>query len=290
MAIVTSTPLTTPSPSKPAPVKLIVLDYDYTVHDWDATPFVADVFIEAMASYQALGGLFAINSGRTLEQMSAGLQELDHGLQPDFLLTTEREVWRPAAAPREWEEFGDWNSRCRQAHDELALASADVLEALGVEIRQLFGEAKLVRDKNALQGLIAAHPEQMAEICDLLETRLAHGDVAHLPLHYQRNDIYLRFCHREYHKGAALKELTRLLELDAEEIFVAGDNHNDLSMLRPELAQYLACPANSIEEVRAAIAAMGGFVARERCSMGVVEALAHFRVPGFERTKRSAAA
>lgn len=274
----------------PAPVKLIALDYDFTVHDWEAAPYVDEAFMEHMAVFQAMGGLFAINSGRTLEQMTQGLLELDDGLQPDYLLTTEREVYRPSTdGSGGWEEYGDWNARCRVAHDELALRSADLLSQLAEQLAYRYRGMRLVWENHRLSGLVASHAGEMELICRILEERLAAEEQRQLPLSYQRNDIYLRFCHREYHKGAALGELKRLLGLTAAEVFVAGDNHNDLSMLRREMAEYVACPGNSIEEVKQFVQAQGGYVASARCSHGVREALAHFRVPGWTSAKANAA-
>lgn len=286
-----SIPMSAPSFSPPAPVKLIVLDYDFTVHDWETQPSVDEGFIEHMAVFQAMGGLFAINSGRTLEQMTQGLLELDEGLQPDYLLTTEREVYRPNAdGSGGWEEFGDWNARCRQAHDELALRAADLLSQLAEQLAYRYRGMRLVWENHRLSGLVASHAGEMELICRTLEERLAAEQHRQLPLSYQRNDIYLRFCHREYHKGAALGELKRLLGLSAGEVFAAGDNHNDLSMLRREMAEYLACPGNSIGEVKEFVTAQGGYVARARCSLGLREALAHYRVPGWAAAKETGAA
>ena len=36
---------------------------------------------------------------------------------------------------------------------------------------------------------------------------------------FQRNTRYLRFCHADYSKGAALGELSRLLGISREEVF-----------------------------------------------------------------------
>ncbi len=277
--------------SMPAPVKLIVLDFDFTVHDWDSTPSVEPAFFQHMAAFQALGGLFAINSGRTLDQMTQGLLDLNDGLSPDYLLTTEREVYCPAAdGSGDWVAFGDWNSRCRQAHDELALRTKDLMAALAEELTYRYRGMRLVWENHHLQGLVASHDKEMADICHLLEERLAAEQHRELPLSYQRNDIYLRFCHREYHKGAALAELRRLLGLGAGEVFAGGDNHNDLSMLRQEMATYIACPGNSVDEVKSGVLAEGGYVARSRCSAGIREALAHFGVPGWTSQAASAAA
>jgi len=100
---------------------------------------------------------------------------------------------------------------------------------------------------------------------------------AHEPkFHYQRNTIYLRFCHADYHKGAALAELSRLTEIPREVIFAAGDHHNDISMLDGRYAAFPACPANAIDAVKSAVRGSGGRVAEKEFGAGVHEALQHF--------------
>ena len=94
--------------------------------------------------------------------------------------------------------------------------------------------------------------------------------------HYQRNTVYLRFCHADYHKGAALAELSRLTKIPRANIFAAGDHHNDLSMLDGRYAALPACPANAIPEVKEAVRRAGGWVAEQEFGAGVHEALRHF--------------
>ena len=104
---------------------------------------------------------------------------------------------------------------------------------------------------------------------------------AHEPkFHYQRNTIYLRFCHADYHKGAALKELSRLTRIDRESIFAAGDHHNDLPMLDGRYAAFPACPANAITPVKDAVRGAGGCVAKKEFGAGVHEALQYFLSSG----------
>ena len=98
----------------------------------------------------------------------------------------------------------------------------------------------------------------------------------HDKFNYQRNTVYLRFCHSDYHKGAALAELSRLLEIDRENIFAAGDHHNDISMLDGTHAAMPSCPANAIPEVKESVRAAGGYVATKQHGAGVHEALLHF--------------
>jgi hydroxymethylpyrimidine pyrophosphatase-like HAD family hydrolase len=93
---------------------------------------------------------------------------------------------------------------------------------------------------------------------------------------YQRNTVYLRFCHADYHKGAALAELARLIEVPRENIFAAGDHHNDISMLDGKFAAMPACPANAIPEVKEAVWKAGGFIAQKDHGAGVHQALQFF--------------
>jgi hydroxymethylpyrimidine pyrophosphatase-like HAD family hydrolase len=77
-----------------------------------------------------------------------------------------------------------------------------------------------------------------------------------------------------------LAELQRLTDITKEETFAVGDNFNDLPMLSLEYARFLACPSNSLEEVKTAVRNQGGFVASEDSGLGVYEALVHF-FPSF---------
>ena len=65
-------------------------------------------------------------------------------------------------------------------------------------------------------------------------------------------------------------------EATPEHTFVAGDNHNDLSMLALEVAHHLACPSNSLPIVKDAILSQQGFVASQPATQGCVEALSHY--------------
>ena len=77
-------------------------------------------------------------------------------------------------------------------------------------------------------------------------------------------------------RGAALAELSRLLEIPRDYVFAAGDHHNDISMLDGRFARYPACPANAIPEVKNAVKSAGGYVAMKNHGAGVHEALLHF--------------
>jgi hypothetical protein len=133
-------------------------------------------------------------------------------------------------------------------------------------------KARLIYDSERLEGLVAENDEEMERITEFIE----QAGARHPKLDYQRNTVYLRFCHADYHKGAALAELARLIEVPRENIFAAGDHHNDISMLDGKVAAMPSCPANAIDEVKAAVRAAGGYVAQKQHGAGVHEALLHF--------------
>ena len=120
-----------------------------------------------------------------------------------------------------------------------------------------------------LAGVVAQDNAEMDRIVARLDAVRAR-----MPkFSYQRNSIYLSFCHVDYDKGTALAELGRLTGIPAEGTFAIGDHQNDLPMLTGVHARHVACPANSIEEVIRVVRAAGGYVARGGYSAGVIEAL-----------------
>ncbi len=251
-----------------ASIRLISTDFDGTVVDHDGGPMVSDLLMERIESLRARGAVWAMNSGRTLGMMREGLQILP--VHPDYLLTSEREVFRPAPGGG-WEDFGDWNAKCREVHRGLFARTSDALMRIVDYVRERT-QARAVYDAERPDGVIAGSEEELDHIVGFIE-----GVRKDLPmLHYQRNSVYLRFCHLAYHKGAALQELGRLLGIRRGAIFAAGDNHNDLPMLDGRYAGMPACPSNSIEPVRKSVRVAGGYVAAARCGDGVAEALDHF--------------
>src|SRR6266550_978264 len=133
-------------------------------------------------------------------------------------------------------------------------------------------KARLIYNSEGLEGLAAESEEELDRITDFIRQARA----GHPKLDYQRNGIYLRFCHADYHKGATLAELARLLDVGRENIFAAGDHHNDVSMLDGRFAAMPSCPANAIPEVQNAVSNAGGYIAQKNHGAGVHEALLHF--------------
>lgn len=268
-------------------IKLLSTDFDGTLVDHFAQPPVAPELIELFRDLQRHGVLWAVNTGRDLGHITHGLSEFAFPIKPDFVLTSERDVFRRTSTRAaggsendevensgngsEWEPYGDWNERCAMAHDELFEKARPLLEKVLTFIERETRAQAIHEDARPI-GLIAQNEEEMDRIVAFIE--LAREE---LPLFsFQRNTQYLRFCHADYSKGAALGELGRLTGIARDEIFAVGDHHNDIPMLDGRFARWIACPGNSADAVKETVIGAGGYVAQAACSRGVAEALRHF--------------
>ncbi|MEP7071667.1 MAG: HAD hydrolase family protein [Verrucomicrobiota bacterium] len=256
----------------PGKIKLISTDFDGTLVRHDEHPMLDSDCMELIGRWQKEGVIWAMNTGRSVDLLESGLLDFEFPIHPDFILTSERDVFRAAenGKPR-WEPFGDWNDRCAQAHAELFHSAQPVFDEVLSFVERKTG-ARLLYLGDRPEGLIAQSEAEMDRIVEFIE----HAKDQHPHFHYQRNTVYLRFCHADYHKGAALGELSRLLEIARENIFAAGDHHNDVSMLDGRFAAMPACPENAITPVKNAVRAAKGYIAARPYGAGVHEALLHF--------------
>jgi HAD superfamily hydrolase (TIGR01484 family) len=254
-----------------SPIKLLSLDFDGTLVSRVSEPVLDTQCMELIRELQNAGVSWAINTGRSVDLLESGLVDFAFPIRPDFILTTERDVFRPGQNGDKWEPFGDWNERCARDHTDL-FSSTESIIAEFVDFVTQETKARLIYNSDGLEGLVAENDEEMRRITEFIEQ--ARGE--HPKLDYQRNTVWLRFCHADYHKGAALAELARLLEVPRENIFAAGDHHNDISMLNGKIAGMPSCPANAIPEVQEAVRNADGYVAQKDHGAGVHEALLHF--------------
>jgi HAD superfamily hydrolase (TIGR01484 family) len=252
-------------------IHLLSTDFDGTLVAHDSDPVLDRDCMELIGQLRSEGAMWAINTGRSVQLLESGLIDFEFPVHPDFILTSERDVFRPSSNGGRWEPFGEWNSRVARDHAELFVSASSVLaEVLDFITHKT--RARVLYDRSAVEGLIASDEEEMDRIVRFID----EARVAHDKFHYQRNTVYLRFCHADYHKGAALAELSRLIEIPREQTFAAGDHYNDISMLDGRYAQFPACPANAIPEVKEAVRNADGYVAKNYCGAGVYEALRYF--------------
>lgn len=253
-------------------IRLLSTDFDGTLVQHDKDPGVSPRLIEMLQQLRSQGVLWAINTGRALFHILDGLEEFQFPIRPDYVLTAEREVYRQTSDGSGWEDFGDWNERATRAHDELFEKARWLLKEIDLFINKET-RARSIDDRSGL-GVVAADEYELEKI-----VRFIDGIRTEVPeFYYQRNSVYLRYCHTDYSKGSALGELSRLLGLSRDQIFAAGDHYNDIPMLDGKYARWVCCPANSAEPVKETVRRAGGHIAEGVCSEGVVEALDYFLV------------
>jgi HAD superfamily hydrolase (TIGR01484 family) len=250
-------------------VRLLSMDFDGTlIRDWAPPPF-PEALVNALNRLREQGVSIAVNTGRTVNLVEQGLEYTGFPIRPDFALTTEREVFRWTDSG--WEDFGAWNAQCLEDHGILYAKIESLLREIEEYVQHKTG-ARVYREEERFCGIVARTNPEMDSIARFIDERREPFP----EFGYQRNSVYLRFCHISYHKGAALAELQRLLGVSTEETFAAGDNFNDLPMLDGLFAKFVACPSNAIEEVKETVRRQGGYVAARDSGAGIADALHHF--------------
>lgn len=263
-------------------IRLVSTDFDGTLIGHPSDGRCVPVLALELADFKAAGGDWVINTGRSLEHALEGVALFAAPVEPDYLITNERELYRRDEAGA-WVDFGDWNERCRFQLAELFLHAEPIFR----RVREMVagsGDVTLIPTADAPEGLITTDESVMERVVGFLEE--VARDVTGFS--YQRNTVYLRFAHADYSKGTALAELRRLLGLAREETFAAGDHFNDLSMLDGRVAAWVGCPANAIPEAKQLVRAAGGTVATENFGAGTAAALAAAREGS--RIKKTASA
>lgn len=260
-----------PLPPPTEPAAILSFDFDGTLHDPTTEPPVPTGFFALLrrlrAEHQVVWG---INTGRAMPHMIEGFHESAFPFLPDWLVAREREIYF-ANSTGGWTPHTSWNQRCESEIRGLFHHARQLLARLRREIEQ-HTNARWMEMDGEPAGCISQTEEEMEWIVQ----RIGPLAAAEPCLSWQRNSIYLRFGHRDFHKGSSLAEIARIHQLEADCCFAMGDAHNDFEMLDPVHAAMTACPANAVAVIQAKIAATGGLITRAIHGPGAIEALEHY--------------
>ena len=254
-------------------IRLLSTDFDGTLVNHDAKPAVIPDLFLALRDLRNQGVQWAVNTGRSLAHLEDGLRrEFRFPIEPDFAIVEERDIYRRTRSGG-WEPLGTWNQQAEKDHAEMFHLAAPLLAEVLLFLERFQG-AEAIYDRGHFVGVVTQTNADMDRLCVFLDQL---RDKLRL-FNYQRNTIYVRFCHYQYSKGSALAEVGRHLEIGAEHTMATGDHFNDLPMLDNRFAAVLACPGNSCDEVKFAVKAAGGYLANGHASAGIVEAMNHFGI------------
>ena len=254
-------------------IRLLSTDFDGTLIGGKWGDACAPLLAVELAAVVGSGAIWAVNTGRSLESALIGLQALGAPVSPKFILTSERHIYHPNGKGG-WHDYGDWNRLCREHHDLLFAQSGDFFQQIQELAEQSPGVTLLKNSEGVPEGLIAESEELLDAVTN--ELTLLPGRQA--DFHYQRSNIYLRFCHRLYDKGSTLAELSRLLDMPTANILAVGDHQNDIAMLYGSVAAMVACPANAHASVKETVLRAGGHVSLLEAGEGTAEAIQLYRM------------
>jgi len=253
-----------------SPCGILSFDFDGTLLAPESEPAVDSHFFEMMKQLRERGWIWGINTGRSEGQMKQGFMEGEFPFLPDFLVARERELFTPGEFGR-WMPVTEWNKQMEKDHKKFFRKMKKPIYRVKKFVDRET-KANWVEESEGAVGVIASDEAEMAEICRVIDEEVLQFPI----LGYLRNSIYLRFSHKDYHKGSSLAEVARRTGVGPASIFAVGDGHNDLEMLDRQYAHYIACPNNAHNDIKERVKAQGGYVAKERGSKGVIEALRYF--------------
>src|ERR1700745_2748534 len=144
-------------------IQLLSVDFDGTLVSRAGEPALDMQCMELIRELQNDGAIWAINTGRSVDLLESGLADFSFPIHPDFILTSERDVFRPGQNGDKWEAFGDWNERCARDHAEL-FSCAEPVIAEFVDFVKEKTKARLLYNSEGLEGLVAANDEEMDSI------------------------------------------------------------------------------------------------------------------------------
>ena len=251
-------------------IRLLSTDFDGTLIGHEPDARTAASLADALTSLRKQGAVWAVNTGRQLWFALEGLEHARLPHDPDFVLTSERDIFR-RAGEGSWEAFGDWNARTEEKTVDLFSKARHVLAA--IEETAAKGEGiEMLYEHGRVAGLMTADTVTMDRMVEVIRQTAANVP----EFSFNRNHVWMRFAHREIHKGSALGELARLLAIPRTEVLAIGDHHNDIPMLDGSSAAMVACPANAVREVKDVVRAAAGYISPHPWGEGVADAIRHF--------------
>lgn len=251
-------------------ISLLSTDFDGTLIGHQPDARTARSLAAALTDLRERGAVWAVNTGRQLWFALEGLEQAHLPHDPDFVLASEKDIFRRVAED-EWEAFGDWNARIEERTADLFARAQGVLGAIEEMAAREEG-IEVLYENNRMAGLMTADVATMDRAVQMI--RAVSADVPEFS--FNRNEVWMRFAHREIHKGSSLAELARLLSIPRSEVLAIGDHHNDIPMLDGTAAGMVACPGNAVDEVKAIVRAAGGYVSPHPWGEGVADAIRHF--------------
>src|SRR5207237_9929671 len=99
-------------------IRLLSTDFDGTLVAHGGDPVLDRGCMEYIEKLQENGVIWAINTGRSVELLESGLTDLEFPVHPEFILTSERDVFQHSSNSRHWAAYGGCDDRVAGQHAE----------------------------------------------------------------------------------------------------------------------------------------------------------------------------
>lgn len=251
---------------------LISTDFDGTLACPDREKTLAPTFFDWMESKsikERYDVTWLLNTSRPKNSLLGHLERRFSRRHPDWLIDTGQIIFKWNR--KEYLPIEDWNIRWEKDWLEME----PYMEELRNWATKEFNVEAGVYEDTECVTINAGSVEKAHSIVDKMDKWISQHP-AKLFIRPCTSVGLIWFDHSNYNKGLLLEEVSKLTGISKEDCFTIGDGQNDLPMLKKEYAQYIACPANSIDMVKEQVLAEGGYVSRHSWDKGVVDSLQYF--------------
>lgn len=243
------------------PIGLIALDFDGTCSNYNPVPHIDSIVASQLQQGLKQGIGWVLNSDRTFNDLLSIVEQLPKKNWPRAILSQQREIYflgsRCGYYPHK-----KWNDQKVEFHNKLWECIQPYFGEWSSTIQRLFE----IRMKFINEGHFSfmVHPEKV----ELLGAVLAEFIEDWPDAVISGNHEWRFITHRTFSKGVLLSEASNCLRIPASRILAIGDSVNDISMLDPNVAMRVGCPANSCQKVREHVSNCSGVVAQQKNAKG----------------------
>lgn len=264
---------------------LIALDLDGTSVRYEPRLEMDPVVIDFLQSRANAEVRWVMNSDRFTDDMEDIASLLDSDARPAALLSCQRFIhlrdgnsgYLPVSA---------WNREQMQLHSRLWKQLRPFFSQWRDHIQRNFTVQHMVANDLVFACLVPR--DETEALREVIRGFIAPWPEAQLSGNHEWSFI----LHASFSKGRLIRHCADLLGVESQRVICVGDGINDLTMLDGSVTTMVGCPANASREVKRAVAAAGGIVARAAEGRGTVAVLRHYldRTAGFDQPPGTSAA
>ena len=243
---------------------LFGFDFDGTLADVSDNHSVSKQFFDTLKKVP-VPFAWGICTGRSLDFLLEGIEQASFPIYPDYIVAQERDLFYQSSEGN-YVPDEERNMLAKKELMKTLRKNSPVLSKVKDYIESST-EATWIEIPEDPAGIIASNESEIQEAVKVFNNFSNKTD----EIDFQRNTIYLRFTHRNYCKGTAVKYLRKVFDIPWANTLVMGDNYNDITMLNADVAKYYAAPSNSIDSLIIELRANNGIIALNNYSRGVAE-------------------